>query len=132
MKIKTPAEATGHPFATNRKVAPAPGLCGDWILQAGRRRHFLKPMHRRPNPAHKKIFLSTPPSPKFESKSRLYEAACFRSCAAAASRPKLHGSTHVEQLRRRPTQTEIKSRRRIAEPFRHRVLPRQRPHLEAA
>src|ERR1035437_4521070 len=82
MKIKTPAEAVGHSLATNRKVAPASGLCGDWISQAGRRRHFLKPIHHRPNPALKKIFLSTPPTRKFGLKLRLYEAACFRPCAA--------------------------------------------------
>jgi hypothetical protein len=34
MKIKMPAEAVGHPLATNRKVAPASGLCGGWISQA--------------------------------------------------------------------------------------------------
>jgi hypothetical protein len=34
MKIKTPAEAMGHPLATNRNVAPASGLCGGRISQA--------------------------------------------------------------------------------------------------
>jgi hypothetical protein len=34
MKIKTPAEAAGHPLAANRKVAPASGLCGGGISQA--------------------------------------------------------------------------------------------------
>src|ERR1039458_10009729 len=123
MKIKTPAEAVGHPFATNRKVAPASGLCGGWISQAGRRRHFLKPTHHRPNPARKKIFLLNPPSPQFGLKSRLYEAACFRPCAAAAPRPKLHGSTHVERLRRRLPQ--IQEQIRGAPRLRNGMLPRQ-------
>jgi hypothetical protein len=54
MKIKKPAEAVGHSLATNRKVAPVAGLGGDWISQAGRRRHILKSMCHRPNPARKK------------------------------------------------------------------------------
>jgi hypothetical protein len=36
MKIKTPAEAVGHPLAANWKIVPAPGWCGDWISQADR------------------------------------------------------------------------------------------------
>jgi hypothetical protein len=55
MKIKTPAEAMGYPSAANREVAPASGLCGDWISQAGRRRLFLKPMPPRLNPRAKNL-----------------------------------------------------------------------------